>query len=294
MQKTADLSKHSRFQVSAILLKILLLLTTAIAVTAVIGFEPMESGRQVLRGVGIMGLPIAVFLVAEGYYRTGSRARYAGRLFIGALIAQLPMHFLLILEQAQNQHLNEDFVNFSDDEKVKFLLKWQELPVLNYLFTLLLALLFIWLIDVAYKKFTSYRTNMPVKMIFGALLVLILIIGVGVAALANGIKFLYAPVLAVMLAFPCVLFRDRREIQCFLFASIGGLSGVLIGPENGRAFYAIGCALPALLLRFYNEKLGYDKESHPYLKYGFYLVYAALLSTIDIIGMKIFVGKYGL
>ena len=46
-------------------------------------------------------------------------------------------------------------------------------------------------------------------------------------------------------------------------------------------------ALP--LLYRYNGKLGYNKEERPYIKHAFYLTFTAILATLTVVGMMVFV-----
>ena len=111
--------KKKRFviPVNALVLKIMLVLLTAIGIAGIVFFDPQTVGRRVLRGVGIAGLPIAVFLMAESYYHTEHRLRYAGRLFVWALLAQLPMMMFVTYDNARNQNLRADFKELTETDR---------------------------------------------------------------------------------------------------------------------------------------------------------------------------------
>ncbi len=287
--------KKKRFviPVNALVLKIMLVLLTAIGIAGIVFFDPQTVGRRVLRGVGIAGLPIAVFLMAESYYHTEHRLRYAGRLFVWALLAQLPMMMFVTYDNARNQNLRADFKELTETEQFRFLLEWREAPLLNYLFTLLFALLFLWLADMINRRFRKGARNMPMTLLLGSLLLVLLAMGVALGGIAQSIKLLEAPVFALMIVFACVILREKKEVLALMIGLIGMTVGIISGPKDGQLFYAIGAALPGALIAGYDGKLGYKKEEKPYLKYAFYIAYAVTISVLVMIGMYVYVQQHG-
>lgn len=287
--------KKKRFviPVNALVLKIMLTIITAIGIAGIVFFDPQTTGRQVLRGVGIAGLPIAVFLMAESYYHTGNRLRYAGRLFIWAVLAQLPMTMLVTYDNARNSNLRTDFKELTETEQFRFLLEWREVPLLNYLFTLLFALLFLWLVDVVNRRFRKEMRSIPRTLMLGSMLVLLLVIGVALGGIAQSIKLIEAPVFALMIVFACVLLRERKEVLALMIGLIGMTVGIISGPKDGQLFYAIGAALPGALIAGYDGKLGYKKEEKPFFKYAFYIAYAVTISVLVMVGMYVYVQQHG-
>lgn len=80
---------------------------------------------QLLHVIGRTAIPIMCFFIAQGYYQTRSRTRYAARLAVFAVISQIPYHYFM------TGNLNVPSA-----------------PVrLNVLFTLLFALLSLSIVD---------------------------------------------------------------------------------------------------------------------------------------------------
>ena len=278
-----------RISFPAIVLKIVLLLVTTLGLCGIVFFNPETSGRQSLRAVGIIGLPLAVFLLTEGYYHTSSRWKYAGRLFIWAVVAELPNLGLLLYENGANGTLRENFAELTETEQFEYLIKWREVPVFNYLFTLLLALMFIAILDSLNRKLRENVRNIPVALLHGSFMVVTLILGIAFGAVMQTMRLLAAPIMAVMYVYIFVLLRERRELMCLVGVISGLTFGTIAGPETGGLLYGSGAALAPLLILAYNGKLGYNKEERPYIKHAFYLTFTAILATLTVVGMMVFV-----
>ena len=50
---------------------------------------------QLLHVIGRTAIPIMCFFIAQGYYQTRSRTRYAARLAVFAVISQIPYHYFM-------------------------------------------------------------------------------------------------------------------------------------------------------------------------------------------------------
>lgn len=81
----------------------------------------------ILRLIGRLAFPIFCFLLVEGFYYTSNRAKYVLRLFLFALISEVPFDFA--------------FKN-----------SWLEFSYQNVFFTLTIGLLTIWGIDEIQKR----------------------------------------------------------------------------------------------------------------------------------------------
>ena len=278
-----------RISFPAVTLKIVLLLVTALGICSIVFFNPETTGRQALRAAGVIGVPLAVFLLTEGYYHTASKGRYVGRLFLWAVAAELPNLGLLLYENGANQSLRENFAELTETEQFEYLIKWREVPVLNYLFTLLLAFMFIAIVDVVNRKFKENLRNIPYALLYACMLFVVLIFGIALGAVAQTMRLLNAPIMAVMYVYIFVLLRERRELMCLVGVISGLTFGTIAGPETGGLLYGSGAALAPLLILAYNGRLGYNKEERPYIKHAFYMSFTAILATLTVVGMMLFV-----
>lgn len=60
-------------------------------------FEPF-------RMIGRLAMPLFIFMLAEGFEKTSSRPRYFARIFVTALIAEIPVYLLHINDMANYNH----------------------------------------------------------------------------------------------------------------------------------------------------------------------------------------------
>lgn len=285
--------KKRRIAINAMMLKCLLIMAVSVNVFGIVMYEPDTLMHQVLRGVGMMGVPIAVFLTVEAYYNTKSRARYFLRVLVWGIVAELPMFFLGYYENVRNAYMRYDyFQGLTDQEQTQYLLEWRGFPMLNYLATILFALLIIWLLNMVFTRFHSPSTNMMWKGCYGALMVFILTMGIVIAVILQTLKMIESPILTVMFVFCFILFRQKSELRSMIAFIIGLTFGMFFGPEGGRWYFAFGTAIPALLFRLYHGQLGYDKAKRPHIKHAFYMIYVTMLASLLFIGMAVFVRNH--
>lgn len=89
MEKTA---KNVGLSGSA--LKILALITMILDHTGLLFFSPEEGIYWLFRGIGRLAFPIYCFLLAEGYFHTGSRGKYLRNLLLFAVISEIPFDLM--------------------------------------------------------------------------------------------------------------------------------------------------------------------------------------------------------
>ena len=104
---------------------------------------------EIMRGIGRLAFPIYCFMIVQGFKYTGNIARYALRLFIFALISELPFDLALV----------KDSFNFAYQ---------------NVFFTLLIGLLTIWGISIVEEKYPDEYLPEVMKRTISSLGLLIL------------------------------------------------------------------------------------------------------------------------
>ena len=274
------------------MMKILLLLVTTIAVIGLIATKPNAPVRSAFRGVGLIGVPLSVFLMVEGFYHTRSRGRYFGRLVLFAALAEVPTMFLMIFERARNIVLRPDFKELTQEKQMEHLFEWQEFPSLDYLFTLVLCFLLVWIIDAIFRKFQAETESIVRKTLLGVAMVMTLIIVLFASGLGQMLKWFGYPIIALMLAFFCVIFRGKRDMLTVVFAIVGLTYGAFLAPEGEKLMFALGLSLPAILVRLYDGTLGYNKEQKPWIRVAFYSFYVSMLAMTTFIAMAVFAAAH--
>ncbi len=114
--------------ISGSTIKIIAMISMLVDHTAIVFVKGNPELYTMMRQwIGRMAFPIFCYLLVEGFLHTGNRFKYAGRLFLFALISEIPMDMAL-------------YGGFPD---------WKHQ---NVLFTLLLGLLMLWGMELAQKK----------------------------------------------------------------------------------------------------------------------------------------------
>ena len=211
----------------------------------------------VLRGIGRMAFPIYCFLLVEGFTYTRSRAKYARRLFVFALISELPF----------DMALNKSIINMSYN---------------NVFFTLWLGLLTIWASDAILLYMEKHLKEKLPSTAYGILRVLamfvILLAGCFLAEAVFRSDYGASGICAIYILYMC---RHQR---------MGGFAlavfelGMLAGTIEFAAF------LMLIPMHFYNGTRG---KQHKYFFYAFYPVHLLILAIIcQLIGLGVGQGRF--
>ena len=192
-----------------------------------------------LRGIGRMAFPIYCFLLVEGFHYTHSRRKYAARLFVFALISEVPF----------DMALNQSVLEFSYN---------------NVFFTLFLGLLVIMAADWVMERFSSDNMTSEIGRI--TLLVVIGMVGCALASYVISCDYGASGVIAIYIMY---LLRSKRELGFALaVVSLGVFSGEL-------ELLALLMLIP---LHFYNGTRGKQHKYFFYAFYPLHLLLLALIA----------------
>ena len=137
----------------------------------------------ILRLIGRLAFPIFCFLLVEGFYYTSNRAKYVLRLFLFALISEVPFDFA--------------FKN-----------SWLEFRYQNVFFTLTIGLLTIWGIDEIQKRICERSEDQKKHAMSCSLIRLLGIIIGGVVAAMLSTDYAWVGVATIGLMY---IFREKSK-----------------------------------------------------------------------------------
>lgn len=210
-----------------------------------IGGQTLMDIYWVMRSIGRMAFPVFCFLLVEGFKYTHSREKYAARMFIFALISEIPFDLAI----------NNTVLEFKSN---------------NVFFTLLLGLLAITVLDWLKSVDKIEKASSAVKWFFVTLIRCIVMVSV---------------VLVMMIIAEFVLCCDYGAagvgciVMMYLLSSnrdvAFAVAVILLGLFSGTIeFFALFMLIP---LRYYNGKRGIS------LKYVFYAFYPVHLFVLYLI-----------
>lgn len=196
-----------------------------------------------LRSLGRITFPVMVFLLTEGYVYTSNRIKYAGRLFVFALISMIPFYIL-------------------HDKP------W------DVMFTLFVGLVLLIIKDECVVRFKQVDEKLW--------LVLFLFIAAAISWFMNTVDWGFPGVLAIYAGGQVKDIKLRvLMISGVLFG--GSIFEVVVERAlvvSDVVFYG-GIALSAIVLLLYNGELGYAAKGK--MKYAFYIYYPLHLFVIAMV-----------
>lgn len=210
-------------------------------------------GNDWLTCIGRIAYPIFAFMIVEGYFHTSNLKKYAKRLFIFALLSEIPFNLAMGSRLFYPIHQ-------------------------NVLWTFLIAIGLIHWNEKARSKQKLWR-----QIVVGILSIFIGYIG----GLLTMVDFYQAGVLIVLVFY---FFREQKwwcylgQFLCMWYINIEILSGFSYQIDiMGQTYFIVrqGFALIALLpIWLYRGKQGYHSKTFQYICYAFYPVHLLVLGLL--------------
>lgn len=212
-----------------------------------------------MRSVGRLAFPIFAFLLVEGFCHTKNFTKYAGRMFVCALIAEAPFDLMG----------SGRLVDFSHQ---------------NVLWTFLIALALMWAVDANRKlsKDDSLFMGEPSYMFtsFRLMMVIIwIVVGFG-AGEALATDYGGAGVLMVLVFY---FFHERTpaslvmQFACLFILNAFFVPSVFISVFGYEILQQTLAILALPLIWLYRGRQGYHSQGFQYLYYAFYPCHALIL-----------------
>lgn len=198
------------------------------------------------RVIGRIAFPIFCYLIVEGYYHTGNIKKYALRLFLFAIISQVPFSLAFFKTP------------FDFDT--------------NVYFTLFFGLICVYLADNSKKKYAKYQETGEKSLLFSCIYAYLGIILIMIASILLHTDYSAYGIMLILLFYfyrigePNSLSNKENIVKYIqLFISIVVITLIL---SNTNELY---CLIALIPIAFHNHKKG------PSLKYVFYAYYPVQL-----------------
>ena len=241
---------------TSFVLKVIAMVSMLIDHTGIAYFEQISW----MNLIGRIAFPIFAFQISEGYIHTKNLKKYFLRLFLFALISQIP--FMLFLS------------TYIDIEELIF----TELLTLNIFFTLFVGLLAIFLHDKISHSNIKFTTNKKIDYILKQVIGIIIAILLGI--LAEICHFDYG-FFGIAIIFMFYLFKNDKlaMVISYITACIlkYGIQIISYGFNIWYVLLGIFTILPIIFICLYNGKQG---KKVKYLLYLFYPVHLLILYFI--------------
>lgn len=256
------------------ILKIIAAVTMLIDYVGAILISPTEYPYVFLicRGIGRLALPIYLFLLVEGFYRTSNYRKYLTRMGIFALISEIPFDLALYEYHYATDFfadLSSVFAGGYHDDKMMNLLG-RLFTYQNVFVTLFFGLLLLNIMREVEKK---YASNMAIVNLLNGLLT------IGFCLVTSLFRGDYS-VAGILMLVAFYLFRGNKLL---IGVSIFIVNGTIVGnlaSENLLAVIPVFSTLAIIPIAFFNGKKGKDIK---YFFYIFYPLHLLLLYAIRLI-----------
>lgn len=237
-----------------------------------------------LRAVGSMTIPLATFLLVEGFFKTGNRKNYFVRLFACALAAAVPYWYamgagLQHYIDAIKVYFGEDYVpNAETYSKLKELVTDKQYDyfsdllrscgqyALNGVFTLAIALLMLMLLEKIHKAYYGKKMFPYIALTSLTMLITVFILVI-----------IHAEEPVVIVLFVAMFYFLRGNKPAIAIMTIMAVMSFYI--PNGIIF-ASGAILGVLFTFSYLGEKGTNNKNLKYIFYVFYPLHMLLLYVI--------------
>ena len=165
---------------------------------------------KIFRIIGRMAMPIFAFQIALGYKKTSSKGKYMLRMFICAILTQIP--FMLLLTSTSLPNSISSFTTILDK------LNWTQFE-LNICFTFLIALGILWLLENAKQTKILYVCVFYLALISTIVPMDYGLLGVGLVIIFYYFgekKWLYTTLIGIFLLVH-IFFDKTPSVQSYMF-----------------------------------------------------------------------------
>ena len=233
--------------------------------TVIAGSFTYENLYVVLKTLGRFAFPVYCYFIVEGFYYTKSKAKYALRLFIFALISELPFDWA--------------FSTFPAITEKGIINLMPEFNHQNVFFTFLIGLLCMWVVDEIRKLLHKMLSD---NKIIRSILRGISFIGIFLAsteiALALHTDYASVGMLAIFVMYAIYLPHGRdTELVKWRRLLAFGMGCVAMLLSSSLEIYSFLMLIP---MYFYNGQRG---KQNKYFFYAFYPVHILILAIIGML-----------
>ena len=206
--------------------------------------------------IGRIAFPLFAFMIVEGYKHTSNFKKYILRLFIAALISEIPF-WILVVHYMQAKSF-----------------------AMNVLFTFIFGLFALYIWDFKFKKDTDEKNTHSISIadIFIWILKIVLIGALVTIAYFAGFDYGKTGILLILAIY--LLFKKHKIIFTIVFivlSIINYFDAVIHYPVSGSIFVVTSTLVPLLFMLLYNGQKGKNT------KYGLYVIYPLHLIILELI-----------
>ena len=206
--------------------------------------------------IGRIAFPLFAFMIVEGYKHTSNLKKYILRLFIAALISEIPF-WILVVHYMQAKSF-----------------------AMNVLFTFIFGLFALYIWDFKFKKDLDDKNKHSISIgdIFIWILKIVLIAILVIIATLAGFDYGKTGILLILAIY--LLFEKHKiifSLALIILSIINYWDSILQSTIFGTIFVVTSSLIPLLFMLLYNGQKGKNT------KYGLYVIYPLHLIILELI-----------